>query len=912
MELVVAEKPSVARDLARVLGVRPSGNDAFEGRDHVITWCIGHLVELDEPGAYDEAWKAWRLDALPMLPDEFRLRASSHAVGHLRAVKALLRDRRFTGVINACDAGREGELIFRYVYQFAKARLPVRRLWISSMTDEAIRRGLATLRDGRVLDPLADAARSRSEADWLVGMNATRAVTVRNREGGHTSLYSIGRVQTPTLAMLVGREQQIRAFVPRDYWEIRAELTTAEGRKLAATWRHVDDARECTRLANADAAETIVARDRDQGAATAPFGPRVERVRAKTVREAPPLLFDLTSLQRTANRRFGFTAARTLELAQALYERHKLLTYPRTDSRHLSNDLASELPAVFAALASLPDYAPFAQPLVDAPPARSRRVFDDTRVHDHHAIIPTGATRIDGLDRDERRLFDLVARRFLGAFHPDAEFAVTEVWIRVGAPAGVASPASIDRDDPTLLVVAPPPPDRYFTRGRIRTVAGWQAVAGIDEAASVRNLRDDRPAPARDDDAADEPVPLLPPLVEGQPLDGTFASRQKQTKPPPRYTEASLLGAMESAGKAIDDEALRAAMKDSGLGTPATRAAIIETLLKRAYIVRDRQHLVPTETGTGLIEALPVASLGSPELTGQWEARLARIARGEDSRAAFMADIRRYVAALVAAVRGSTPAPPPANQPPPAWERGASGRGPSGRAKSTGGKRARKASPRSGHSTRPSYSDAPPRSTVSPSPRPSGSSSRVDGNHGAAPLPSRPLPSASRIEVHHDAGIIAALRASGPRSDDLTTSPSPAAPAPATPRPPASQLPRAPSVQRQPSPQLQSQRSTASRSTPARRNEPAPKRPKREPKPLTCPRCRAGTLLTGSRGWGCSRWREGCRFVVWFEIAGKRLTPTQLRELVTKGATTKKLAGGEARLVLDAARDPSVRVQRDR
>ncbi|MEO8549332.1 MAG: DNA topoisomerase, partial [Kofleriaceae bacterium] len=751
MELVVAEKPSVARDLARVLGVRPSGNDAFEGRDHVITWCIGHLVELDEPGAYAEAWKAWRLDALPMLPDAFLLRASKHAEGHLRAVKALLRDRRFTGVINACDAGREGELIFRYVYQFAKARLPVRRLWISSMTDEAIQKGLATLRAGALLDPLADAARSRSEADWLVGMNATRAVTVRNREGGHTSLYSIGRVQTPTLAMLVAREQQIRAFVPRDYWEIRAELTTAEGRRFGATWRHVVDAkRELTRFANAVAADEIVARDRAQAAASAPTGPRVERIRAKTVREPPPLLFDLTSLQRTANRRFGFTATRTLELAQALYERHKLLTYPRTDARHLSNDLAGELPALFGALAGVAEYAAFAQPLVATPPPRSRRVFDDAKVHDHHAIIPTGTTsRLDGLDRDERRLFDLVVRRFLGAFHPDAEFAVTEVWIRIGAP-GDAGTVAIDREDPTLLTAAPPPPDRYFTRGRIRTVAGWQLVAGIDEAASVRNLRDDRappprPGEPRDVDAAEDPVPLLPPLVEGQALDGAFASQQKQTRPPPRYTEATLLGAMESAGKAIDDEALRAAMKDSGLGTQATRAAIIETLLKRAYIVREHQHLVPTETGTGLIEALPVASLGSPELTGQWEARLARIARGEDSRAAFMADIRRYVAGLVTAVRGSTPAPPPANQPPPAWERSAP------RAKGNSAKR--------GRGTSPSRAGSPaPSRTSSPAP------SRASSPRSAVPVRTSP-PAASRIGVHHDAGLIAALRAGAPRED---------------------------------------------------------------------------------------------------------------------------------------------------
>jgi DNA topoisomerase-3 len=880
VELVVAEKPSVARDLARVLGVRPTGKDAFEGTDHVITWCIGHLVELEEPATYDPAWKPWRLDALPMIPAAFRLRASAHAAGHLRAVRALLRDRRFRGAINACDAGREGELIFRYVYQFAGARLPVRRLWISSMTDEAIRKGLATLRPAVQLDPLADAARSRSEADWLVGMNATRAVTVRNREGGHTSLYSIGRVQTPTLAMIVRRELEIRAFVPRDYWEVRAELATAEGRTFGAIWKHGT----ITRLGSAAAADVVVVRD---GAAVAPAGPRVESVKAKAVREPPPLLFDLTSLQRTANRRFGFTATRTLELAQALYERHKILTYPRTDSRYLSNDLAGELPDMFRALGEVADYAPFVAPLLAGPVGRPRRVFDDSKVHDHHAIIPTGATvRLESLERDERRLFDLVARRFIGAFHGDAEFAVTEAWIWVGAGEPTAPPAA-PAGEPVILEAVPPPPDRYFARGRVRTAAGWQAVAGIDEASAVRGARDDtrdhRNGDGRNGSEADgEAGGVLPPLVEGQLLTGTFASRAKQTTPPPRFTEATLLGAMESAGKAIDDEALRAAMKDSGLGTPATRAAIIETLLKRDFIVRERQHLLPTPTGTSLIEALPVASLASPELTGTWEARLARIARGEDSRAAFMADIARYVADLVDAIRRSTPAPPPANQPPPAWESRASGStkssggGKSGGAKRGGRKQRERASAPRGTSAGASFSAS---SSSEASPR---------------------VPSSSRIELHHDASIVAALRASSqPGGGTIVHG-----------------VGYAHGVV--PVPERGHDHGRVYVDGHANGHDPARRearvrgevKAKRKPADLRCPRCGGGTLLTGSRGWGCSRWREGCRFVVWFEIAGKKLTTTQLRELVTKGATKKKLAGGETRLVLDVRGDPSVRIQR--
>jgi DNA topoisomerase-3 len=433
--LVVAEKPSVARDFARVLGVRATGRHAFEGDRMVITWCVGHLVELEEPAAYDPRWRSWRLETLPMVPEAFRLRPAHHGADQLRAVERLLVERRFRTIVNACDAGREGELIFRYVYQYAGARAPVQRLWVSSLTDEAIRRGFAALEPSARFDALADAARSRSEADWLVGMNATRAITSRRRGAGGDTLYSIGRVQTPTLAMLVSRELAIRDFVPRDYWEVRGDFTTADGERFSAGWRSQRRDGVVSRLGASAIAEGIVARDEAHGSAHDPHGPRVERLRARQVREPPPLLFDLTSLQRTANRRFGFSAARTLELAQALYERHKVLTYPRTDSRHLTSDMVGELPGLFAALARLPTYGPFAAPLVAQPPRPGRRVVDDTKVGDHHAIIPTsGADRASALDRDEQRIFDLVARRFLGAFYPDAEFAVTEAWIRVAPP----------------------------------------------------------------------------------------------------------------------------------------------------------------------------------------------------------------------------------------------------------------------------------------------------------------------------------------------------------------------------------------------------------------------------------------------------------------------------------------------
>jgi DNA topoisomerase-3 len=701
VELVIAEKPSVARDLSRVLGVRPSsGATSFESDRYVVTWCIGHLVELEEPAAYNPAWKAWRLDLLPMLPDAFRLRGAPHAIAQLRAVEKLLREKRFTTVINACDAGREGELIFRYVYQHANSRLPIRRLWISSLTDDAIRRGMASLRAGADLVPLADAARSRSEADWLVGLNATRAITARGRIAGHDTLWSIGRVQTPTLAMLVERERELRAFVPVPYWEVRARLPG-----FVATWR--DGA--ASRIATTELADSLVARDTQLGSAV------VERVRAKTVREPPPQLFDLTSLQRTANRRFGFSAQRTLELAQALYERHKLLTYPRTDSRHLTKDVAAELATPIAALANVPEYAAFAQQLVATPAMwqrANRRVVDDTKVSDHHAIIPTGApVHLSSLDRDEARLFDLVARRFLGAFFPDAEFASTEAWLRVGPP----SPdrplrEATDGERDAFVKALPAMPDRYLARGRVRTVAGWQDVAGLDPMRTARgDGRDARDGDieratagrdgvgrdaGRDGDRDDdrEPTMALPPLVEGHVLPARFSSHAKQTTPPPRYTEATLLGAMETAGKRIDDEALRAAMKDTGLGTPATRASIIETLLRREYIARERTNLVATPLGESLIAQIPIASLASAELTGSWEARLAAIARGKDTRAAFMADIARYVHQIIDAVRGAPapPAPPPGSSPPPAWQSRGKGKRPRGRGDGASSKPPRK------------------------------------------------------------------------------------------------------------------------------------------------------------------------------------------------------------------------------
>jgi len=739
VQLVIAEKPSVARDLARVLDVRPSGKGCFEGKERVITWCIGHLVELDEPASYDGRWKAWRMDTLPMVPAEFKLRAVPTTRDQLRSVCDLLRDKRFTEVINACDAGREGELIFRYVYQLAGSRIPIRRLWISSLTDEAIRKGFAALRPGRDMEALADAARCRSEADWLVGLNATRAVTIRHRRGDSSTLFSIGRVQTPTLAILVEREKQIRAFVAQDFWLLKGEFTTGGGAKFPATFA----LGKTNHFANAALAETVRERDREHGAASDPQGPVVESLKQSKTREPPPLLFDLTSLQRTANKRFGLSAKATLEAAQALYERHKILTYPRTDSRHLSSDMVKEMERIVGGVGKIADYAGFARVLLENPPRASKRLFDDSKVSDHHAIIPTGkAVDPKSLGRDEQRIFDLVVRRFLGAFYPDAEFAQTEVVVRVGSY--VDEKPAPSAEEPAAIATLPPPPDRFLARGRVRTVAGWQEVAGFGDDADEKAGKKGK---KKDEDEDESATSLLPPLIEGERLAGDFATVAKKTKPPTRHTEATLLSAMENAGKMVDDEEMRAAMKDSGLGTPATRAAIIETLLKRAFVLREGKHLVPTPMGIGLIEALPVQNLASPELTGNWEARLARIARGQEQRAVFMADIAAYVNEVVDAIRAAAPMAdvPLAAQKPPA------------------GKGAHK----------------PRRKTK-----------RAQSAPSAVHVPSQSIAD------------------------------------------------------------------------------------------LVCPVCKQGPIIAGKRGWGCSRWREGCKFVVWFEADGKRRSEADLRAIV--------------------------------
>jgi len=602
--LILAEKPSVARDIARVLGVRGRQKGWIGDGDLRISWALGHLAELAEPASYDPAWKRWSFDNLPMLPEQFGLQPRKDSgADQWRVVRDLMKHRDCTAVVNACDAGREGELIFAHCYQLAGCKAPVKRLWISSMTDKAIREGFDRLRDGATMANLEAAARCRTEADWLVGLNATRAMTIRLATGPGGALRSLGRVQTPTLAMLVDREQAIDDFVPQDFWQVKATFARgdASGERWQATWTTSGpDGKPVDRHFQRDDAQAIADRVQDG------LG-HIEQVDRKRKRERPPQLYDLTSLQREANQRFGFTAERSLQLAQALYERHKVLTYPRTDSRHLGEDQLPELPDIARSLRFGP-YAAAAELASGCDPASlGKRFVDDAEVSDHHAIIPTGIDpRPLGMDRDEKHLYDLVARRFLGAFHPDAVFATVAIHTLVGT-------------------------DMFLAKGRSRLEAGWQA---IDPPRSKKKER------------------LLPPVEQGEDAPVIEAGlHDGQTRPPNRYNDASLLGAMERAGEDLEDAELKRAMKRNGLGTPATRAAIIETIIKRGYVLRHERHIVPTPVGRALIRALPVEALRSPRLTGEWEARLVAMTEGNDDREAFMADTRAFAAEVVSLLR---------------------------------------------------------------------------------------------------------------------------------------------------------------------------------------------------------------------------------------------------------------------
>jgi DNA topoisomerase-3 len=635
---VLAEKPSVARDIARVLGAGGKGNGYLHGNGYVVTWAIGHLAALAQPAEINPQWRQWRRHLLPMLPEQWPLVVYEKTKDQFETVRQILNSPKISRVVCATDAGREGELIFRYIYDAAHCAKPVSRLWISSLTPEAIRKGFDALRPAADYDGLADAARGRSQADWLVGMNLSRAYSL-----AYDEVLSVGRVQTPTLAMVVERELAVRRFVPEDYLEVMATFHptgAAETSVYQGTWFRQRTAEagpgadkeslpQAMRLpADGEEAQRIAARARTGHAA-------IESIEAQTQRMPPPALYDLTELQRHANRLFGFSAQKTLDTAQALYERHKLISYPRTDSRHLSEDVARTLGRVAGAIAG-----PYRGQLAPGTGERplGRRFVDDSKVTDHHAIIPTTtpADR-DSLPPEERKIYDLICRRLLSAWHDDHIWSVTTVITAI-------------RNDATV--------DRYHTSGSAVQQIGWKVL-------DLAPAKAKKATPPGDDGRAEQDLP--PGLFKGQAQDVLDVEvLKKKTRPPKRLTEGTLLTAMETAGRTLDEKELSDAMKETGLGTPATRAAIIEVLLKREYIVRNGKSLEATDKGIRLIEVVH-PEVKSPVMTGQWEAYLHRIHRGTAELAPFMKGIEDYVREVVGKVGQADPAgtPPASHSRPP-------------------------------------------------------------------------------------------------------------------------------------------------------------------------------------------------------------------------------------------------------
>ena len=916
MIVVVAEKPSVARDLAKVLGARTKAEGYLEGQDIRVTWCIGHLLELAPPERYDPAWKRWSTDTLPMLPERFLLDPRKGAHGQLAVLKRLLKARETTRIVNACDAGREGELIFRWLLDHVfgpedggrSRRPPVDRLWIASLTDQAIADGFKRLRPGAHFDPLGAAARCRSEADWLVGLNATRAMTLLGRRagsGGDAGLLSVGRVQTPTLAMLTRREDEIDAFVPEPFWQVEATFESRDPSTHQATWvgrwfdptlsrrgpsnprtsertnpDHDHDQTHKTthddRLVGPDAAARAEAIAR--AVAPAPGHPprpaHIHKLTREEQRELAPPLFDLTALQKLANQRFGLSSERTLNAAQNLYERHKAITYPRTDSRFITNDIAPTLPALLSAQQTQPWSAAVREALTLGPRPQ-RKIVDDAEVGDHHAILRTDRVpELERLSPDERRVYELVARRFVAVFLPPAVFDKRTVITVVDTGLG---------------------PQHFRTEGRARLAFGWHAA---------------EPPPRRND----EP-PLLPDLKEGAPaLPLSARPLESKTQPPKRHTEATLLSAMEHAGKDLDEEALRRAMRESGLGTPATRASIIETLLKRDYIRRDGRMLVPTPSGRALIASLPMPALRSAELTGRWEARLSQIADGRYDATTFMDEIRRFTREAVHAITSATP--PQALGTANTAE--VLGQCPVCGTAVTLGRKAYTCERKrdctfvvftkvAGKTVSPNLLKlllSKGRSSVLP-----GFKSKAGKRFKAA------LVLGKDGTVTLDFGAGPGEASSSPDTPDKGSTSRPRA---STRMTPGKTTPRKTPRERKPdseggsgSSDLTPWAATEGRPYKAGQTRPPQSRAtlsalskrERDPRP-GCPLCKTGYVMAGRAAWGCTRWREGCKFVVPFEHGPGRLRlPDDEADRLFRRGQTRLIAdlseAGPARLVLD-------------
>ncbi len=643
MIVCIAEKPSVARDIARIIGATASHDGYMEGNGYQVTWTFGHLCTLKEPGDYTPAWKPWALTQLPMVPQRFGIKLidDNGIKKQFATIERLMQAA--DGIVNCGDAGQEGELIQRWVMQKAQATCPVKRLWISSMTDEAIREGFANLKDQQDYQPLYLAGLSRAIGDWLLGMNATRLYTLKY--GQNRQVLSIGRVQTPTLALIVNRQKEIENFKPEPYWV------------LATVYRDTTFTATKGKFTSKEEGEKAFATIEGK-----PF--TVTKVEKKEGKEQPPQLYDLTSLQVDCNRKFGFSAEMTLNLIQALYER-KFTTYPRVDTQYLSDDIYPKCPQTLNGLyqtkfAGIAPYAELIKPIGGKPLKKTKRVFDSSKVTDHHAIIPTGVIP-QGLSDAEQKVFDLVARRFIGVFLPDCKFATTTVLGEVRGSSEVSgerlrvgelcSGMGLEvRDISKAEDVV-----EFKVTGKEILDPGWRVVQGKEkkekeeEEESQNTSLTSNPSPLTSD-----PERILPTFVKGESGEHKPTLTEKWTTPPPYYNEASLLRAMETAGKFVEDETLRAAMKENGIGRPSSRAGIIETLFKRHYIKRDRKRLIATPTGIELIDLIREELLKSCELTGIWEKKLRDIEHQKYDAKQFIDELKEQVAEIVHEVMTDT------------------------------------------------------------------------------------------------------------------------------------------------------------------------------------------------------------------------------------------------------------------
>lgn len=596
--LVLAEKPSVGRDIAKVLNCSQKADGCLIGPKYIVTWALGHLVTLADPEVYNNKYKTWRLEDLPMLPKRMGLVVIRQTAKQFNTVKKLMQRDDIDELVIATDAGREGELVARWIIEKAGFRKPVKRLWISSQTDKAIKQGFANLKPGSQYKNLYMSAQSRAEADWLVGLNVTRALTCK-----YNAQLSAGRVQTPTLAMIVQREEEIRRFVPKDYWTINAKVNG-----FVMQWK--DMASGQTRIFDRNRADGIVSKLTGQNG-------QVSDVQKESKRELPPLAYDLTELQRDANRRYGYSAKKTLSIMQKLYETHKLVTYPRTDSRYITDDIVPTLPERLKSIAVGP-YSEFARGILRSKINATKRFMDNSKVTDHHAIIPTEQyVDLGSLDSDERNIYDLIVKRFLAVLSAPFEYELTTIKVDVKG-------------------------ELFFAKGRIVKSLGWKTIYE-----GLSSLDDDN-----DDEREQEQS--LPEVKKGQSIKIiSIKAANGKTKPPKRYTEATLLSAMEHPGKFVEDKNLRETLETaSGLGTPATRADIIEKLFDTFYVERQGKEIIPTSKGMQLVNLVP-SDLKLPELTAKWEQQLQLISMGREDACKFIGEMREYAAKLVSSVIAS-------------------------------------------------------------------------------------------------------------------------------------------------------------------------------------------------------------------------------------------------------------------